>query len=141
MRSSATRQRVSEPGTHSLVKRATALSKASPDTPASVKAFLASVMSSGSSLAPRKVSSSLPLTSTSSPARALARAERFSWSTSMLLAFSASLTWVPMRHTGLRLLIGSCGTRPILVPRSLSNSLCLAPAISSPSSLMEPLTT
>ncbi len=138
---SATRQRVSEPGTHSSANRAMAVSSLSPDTPSLPRASLAAFSSSGSSLEPRKVSSSSPLSSTSSPANAVARDERFSWPMSMLLATKASFTCAPMRHTGLRLLIGSCGTRPILEPRSLSYSFCLSPEISWPSSLMEPPTT
>ena len=141
IRPSATRQRVSDPGTHSSANRAMILSSSSPLLPILTRASLAAAIRSGSSLEPRKVSSSLPLSSTSSPARALANSERFSWSMSMLLATNASLTWVPMRHTGFRLLIGSCGTRPILLPRSLSKSFCLKPEISWPSSLMEPPTT
>ena len=106
--------------------------------PAFSTAALAASIRAGSSLEPRKVSSSLPFKSTSSATSASASAERFSCAMSMLLAVSASLTWEPMRHTGLRLLIGSCGTRPIREPRIFSYCLRLSLLNSSPPSLIEP---
>ena len=48
------------------------------------------------------------------------------------------MTWVPMRRTGLRFVIGSWGTRPIPEPRRRTHSLVDRRVMSSPSNSMEP---
>ena len=52
------------------------------------------------------------------------------------LALSVSRTWKPTFHTGLRLDIGSCGTMPIWLPRSLTLRFSLACVMSSPSKMI-----
>ena len=123
-----------------MVKRATALSKASPDTPASVKASwlgheLGQFLGTEEGLVVVALDFDLVAGQGLGEGGALLMVHVHVVGLQCFLDLGAD---APHR---LRLLIGSCGTRPILVPRSLSNSLCLAPAISSPSSLMEPLTT
>ncbi len=77
--------------------------------------------------------SARPASSRSSAARAFA-ALPFA----IPLASNASSIWNPTFHTGLRLDIGSCGTRPIFFPRSATNSRSGASARSCPSNRIRP---
>ena len=54
------------------------------------------------------------------------------------LAFSVSLTWKPIFHTGFRLDIGSWGTMPMELPRSSTIRFSLAWVMSSPSKMIWP---
>ena len=72
----------------------------------------------------------------SCPAASLAR--RSSATPASPLARSASRTWKPMDHTGLRLVMGSWGTNPISLPRRRCICLSEACAMSSPSNRMRP---
>ena len=54
------------------------------------------------------------------------------------LAFSVSLTWSPIFQTGFRLDIGSCGTMPMMLPRSSIMRFSEACEMSSPSSRICP---
>jgi len=75
----------------------------------------------------------------SSPFSAAAIAARRSSATpARPLARRASLTWKPMDHTGLRLVMGSWGTRPMLLPRSSRYLLDEARVMSSPSKRIVP---
>ena len=56
----------------------------------------------------------------------------------MPFARSASLTWNPTFHTGLRLDIGSCGTSPISLPRRPTISLSVDRVMSAPANSMDP---
>ncbi len=56
----------------------------------------------------------------------------------MPFARIASSTWKPMFQTGLRLCIGSCGTRPIRRPRTDSISAVFSLVRSRPSNMTEP---
>ena len=57
------------------------------------------------------------------------------------LAFNVSRTWSPIFHTGFRLDIGSCGTMPMLLPRSSIIRFSLALEMSSPSNRICPAAT